>query len=129
MKQVAIVAPHFPPSNLAAVHRSRLFAMHLPKFGWQADVLSVAPQYYEEPLDPELEQLLPPSLKVVRTRALPTKPIRLVGDVGVRALWWHYRELGRLIRENSIDLVYLPIPPNYSSILGPLVQHRYGIRY
>jgi hypothetical protein len=129
MKQVVIVAPHFPPSNLAAVHRSRLFAMHLPKFGWQVRVLSVAPQYYEEPLDLELEQLVPPWLKVVRTRALPTRPIRLVGDIGVRALWWHYRELGRLIRNEHIDLVYIPIPSNYSAILGPIIYRRYGVPY
>jgi hypothetical protein len=129
VKQVIIVAPYFPPSNLAAVHRNRLFAMHLPKFGWRARILSVAPRYYEEPLDPDLEQLVPPWIEVVRTRALPTKPIRLVGDVGLRALWWHYRELGRLIRRREVDLVYISIPPNYSAILGPLVHVRYRIPY
>lgn len=62
-RRVVIVAPYFPPSNLAGVHRARLFATHLPKFGWRVQVLSVAPEYYEEPLDRELEQLLPPSLE------------------------------------------------------------------
>lgn len=120
-KRVIVVAPHFPPSNLTAVHRSRLFAMHLPKFGWQVRILSVHERYYEEVLDRELERLVPPSLEIARTRALPTKPIRLVGDVGLRALWWHYWRLRQLIRGGLVDLVFIPIPPNYTAILGPLV--------
>jgi hypothetical protein len=126
---VVIVAPHFPPSNLAAVHRSRLFAMHLPKFGWHVRVLSVDPRYYEEPPDPELERLLPPRLEVVRTRALPTRPLRLVGDVGIRALYWHHRALRRMIEAGQVDLVYIPIPPNFTALLGPLLHARHGTAY
>lgn len=129
MKQVVIVAPHFPPSNLAAVHRTRLFAMHLPKFGWHARVLSVDPRYYEEPLDPELTQLVPASVEVLRTRALPVAPVRLVGDIGLRSLWWHYRALRALVRRDRIDLLYIPIPPNFSALLGPLLHRRDGIPY
>ena len=29
LRKILIISPHFPPSNLAAVHRSRLFAQHL----------------------------------------------------------------------------------------------------
>jgi hypothetical protein len=129
VKSVVIVAPHFPPSNLTAGHRSRLFAMHLEKFGWRPCVVSVDPRYYEEALDPELEKLVPRQLDVVRTRALPTRPIRLVGDLGIRAFWWHYRALARLIREREVHLVYIPIPPNFSAVLGPLVYRRYGVPF
>jgi hypothetical protein len=129
MKRVLIVAPQFPPCNLAAVHRSRLFAAHLPKFGWGVRVLSVAPEYYEEPLDRELEQLLPEDLDVVRTPALSTRPVRLIGDISLRSIWWHYKEIARFIREDSVDLLYLPIPPNYSATLGPLIYRRYRIPY
>jgi hypothetical protein len=103
--------------------------MHLKKFGWRVCVLSVDPRYYEEPLDPELEQLVPGHLEIVRTRALPTRPIRVIGDLGIRSLWWHYRELGRLIKQQGVDLVYIPIPPNFSAVLGPLVRRRYGVPF
>jgi glycosyltransferase involved in cell wall biosynthesis len=128
-RSVVIVAPHFPPSNLTAGHRTRLLGMHLHKFGWRVCVLSVDPRYYAEALDPELEKLVPPQLEVVRTRALPIRPLRLVGDLGIRSFWWHYRELGRLIRRREVDLVYIPIPPNFSAVLGPLVQLRYGVPF
>ena len=129
MKQIVIVAPYFPPSNLAAVHRCRYFAMHLPKFGWKVKVLSVKPAYYEEKLDYELEALLPSDLEVIRTKALPTRPLRLIGDISIRAFWWHYRALCRLVKQEKIDLIYIPIPPNYSAMLGPLVYRRFGIPY
>lgn len=50
-KKVIIVAPHFIPSNLAAVHRTRLFAKYLPDFDWTPIVISVDESYYEEELD------------------------------------------------------------------------------
>src|SRR5207245_72461 len=129
MKNVVIVAPHFPPSNLASVHRSRYFAMHLRDFGWQARVLSVDSAYYEEELDPELEQLLPSDVEVIRTKAFPTVPVRVIGDISIRSFWWQYRALCRLLKKERIDLVYIPIPPNYSAMLGPLVHRKFGVPY
>jgi hypothetical protein len=129
MRQVVIVAPQFPPGNLTGGHRCRYFAMHLPKFGWKVKVLTVKPSYYEEKLDYELEKLLPPDLEVIRTKAFPIRPIRLIGDIGIRALWWHYRTLCSLIRKEKVDLIYIPIPPNYSAMLGPLIYRRFGIPY
>jgi hypothetical protein len=111
------------------VHRTRLFASHLFKFGWTVEVLTVDPRYYEEPLDPELEALIPRGLVVVRTRALPTRPVRLIGDVGVRAFWWHYRRLAELAKRRLMDLLFIPIPPNYSATLGPLIERRYGVPF
>jgi hypothetical protein len=128
-RNVVIVAPHFPPSNLAAVHRSRLFALHLPKFGWNVTILSVRPCYYEERLDPELAALVPDWLRVYRTPALRTRPLRLFGDIGLRSLWWHYRALRHLTSTRRVDLVYIPIPPNYSALLGPLIKRQMGVPY
>lgn len=129
MKKVVVVSPHFPPSNLAGSHRARLFARHLPKFGWEPKVLSVDPKYYEETLDPELEALVPENLEVIRTKAIPTKPLRVVGDVGIRAFWWHYFALRKMIANEKVDLLYITIPSNYSSMLGPLIHRKYSIPY
>lgn len=126
---VVIVAPQFPPCNLTAVHRSRLFAQHLPEFGFRTTVLTVAPRYYEEPLDWELARLVSPRVRVLRTPALATRPVRLVGDIGIRSFWYHYHALRRLARREPIDLLFLPIPPNYTCLLGPLLKRRCGIPY
>lgn len=128
-RHVVIVAPQFPPSNLTAGHRSRLFAQHLPSFGFRTTVLTVDPSYYEEPLDEELTRLVRPDVRVLRTPALPVRPVRLVGDLGIRSFWYHYRALARLIRRERVDLLYIPVPPNYSALLGPLVKRRFGVPY
>ena len=106
-KRVAIVAGHFPPSNLAGVHRSRLWAQHLPEFGWEPIVVTAHWKYYEEKLDSALLKLVNPELRVIRTKAIPITPLRIVGDIGVRALYWHFKALDELVVRNEIDFIHI----------------------
>jgi hypothetical protein len=132
-KRIAIVAGHFPPSNLAGVHRSRLWAQHLPEFGWEPIIVTTHPDYYEEKLDPTLLDLVSPELRIIRTSAIPTKPVRLLGDIGVRALPWHFKVLNELIAHREIDFVHITVPSGYSALLGELLYRRhrfpFGIDY
>jgi len=129
LRKIVIVAPEFPPCNLTAAHRSRLFVRHLPEFGYEPIVLSVRPEDYEGTIDNELEQLLPEGLQIVRTKAIPTRPVRLVGDLGIRSFWFHFRKLKEITAASPVALVYFPIPPNYSCLLGRLIKRRRGIPY
>ena len=129
MKRVAIVTSHFPPSNLAAVHRSRLWAMHLPEFGWKPVIVTCHHWYYEERRDNSLLELLPKWLKVVRVRAFKTKPLRLVGDTGVRSFYWIYKALCELVESSKIDFLLITIPSNFLAPVGMLIKAKYGIRY
>lgn len=128
-KRVAIVAPHFVPGNLAGVHRARLWAQSLAEFGWEPIIVTTDSKYYEERLDHDLEKLLAPDLRIIRTPALPLRPIRLVGDIGVRALPWHYQALARLASSGEIDFLHITIPSHYSALLGRLIHARYGTPY
>ena len=92
-RRVALVSSHFAPSNLVGGHRARLWSRYLPEFGWEPIVVTGDPARYEERPDPDLERLVAPGLEVVHAPTLPTRPIRLVGDVGVRAFWGCYRAL------------------------------------
>lgn len=128
-KCLALVTGHFPPSNLAGVHRARLWAQHLPEFGWEPIVVTAHWRHYEEPLDWDLHELVPRNLRVIRTGALPTRPIRLVGDIGIRAFLPLYRALADLARRHEIDFVHITIPSNYCAVLGRLMRHRFGVPY
>src|SRR5205085_4019537 len=99
-----------PPSNLAAVHRSRLLAHHLREFGWEPIIVTVAPEFYEEDLDWELTKLLNVDLRVERVGALPTRPLRIVGDIGIRGFVPMLRRIVRLIDEEGADFLYITIP-------------------
>jgi hypothetical protein len=129
MKTVLIVAPHFIPSFLPSVHRSRLWTYDLPEFGWRPIILTTHECHYECQIDPELFELLPPDLEVIRTSALPTKPVRVVGDISIRALPFYYRAIKKLAREKKIDFIHFTVPLYNATLLGPMIYRRYGIRY
>lgn len=124
-----IVAPHYPPSNLAGVHRSRLFAQHLPSFGWHPIILTVKEKYYEEALDPNLERLLPKGQQVVKVNAFPVTQPRLVGDIGLRAFYQLRRKALQLVQSEKVDFVYIPIPSFYASLIGPYLRKKTGVSY
>jgi hypothetical protein len=129
MRRVVLVAPEFPPSNTAGAHRPRLFAKHLPAFGWTPTVLTIRRDQIEGPLDPLLDQLVEPGLDVVRTGALPVKPIRLVGDIGIRSLGYHASALSAATRRGQVQATVLFGPPWFSFVLGPLMKRRFGTPY
>jgi len=136
MKKIIIIAPHFPPSNLTAVHRSRLFAKYLPCFGWEPVVITVKEKFYEETLDLDLEKQLSPSLRIEKVNAFPVIKVgkfRLVGDIGLRSFFQILFRIFAITKKEKIDFIYIPIPPFYTALLGRLVHYfrkiRFGIDY
>lgn len=129
MKKILIISPHFPPSNLAAVHRSRLFAQHLPEFGWEPIILTVDQKYYEEQLDWNLAKLLPQNLRLIKTKAFPVSKPRLIGDLGLRAFFQLYKKAKKIIKEEKIDFLYIPIPSFYVALLGRWLNKSTGVKY
>jgi hypothetical protein len=128
-RKILIITPHYPPSNLAAVHRSRLFARHLPSFGWHPVILTVHERYYEEKLDHDLERLLPDGQEIVKTGAFPVTRPRLIGDIGLRGFFHLWRAALKIIQTSSVDIVYIPIPSFYGALLGRLLHATTGVRY
>jgi hypothetical protein len=127
LKKILIIYPHFPPSNLAGVHRPRLFAQHLPFFGWEPTILTVREKYYEETPDWNLVKLLPVNLRIEKVKAFPAS--RLVGDVGVRAFFQLYKRALQLIKQEVFDFLYIPIPSFYVALLGRWLHNSTGIKY
>jgi hypothetical protein len=129
LNRILIIAPHYPPSNLAAVHRTRLFAQHLPSFGWEPIILTVDEQYYEEKLDWDLHKLIPSSQRIVKVNAIKVGRPRLIGDIGLRAFFQLRKKAVELIKKEQIDFVYIPIPSFYTALLGPYLHKKTGIKY
>ncbi len=129
MKKILILYPHFPPSNLAGVHRPRLFAQHLPSFGWEPIILTVDKQFYEEPLDYDSVKLLPPSLRIEKVKAFRVTSPRMIGDIGLRAFYQLYKKAKHIIQSEKIDFLYIPIPSFYCALLGRWLHHSTGIQY
>ena len=129
MRRVALVSGHFAPSNLVGAQRARLWSRYLPEFDWQPIVVTGDPAQYEERPDPDLQRLVAPGLRVIHAPTLSTRPIRLVGDVGVRAFWGCYRVLARLAAAREVDFVMVTIPSNFLAPVGRLIHRRYGVPF
>lgn len=129
MKKILILYPHFPPSNLAGVHRPRLFAQHLPAFGWECVVLTVNEKYYEESPDLNMVKLLPPGLRIEKVNAFGVGKIRLIGDIGLRGFFQLYSKAKHLIKNEKFDFLYIPIPSFYCALLGRWLNWSTGIKY
>lgn len=131
MRRALIIAPSFAPVSNPPTLRVRLFARHLHRFGWDATVLSVRADRYEEAADPDIALLLPRGLRVIRCGALPARLTRLagVGDVGLRAYGSMRRLLGTLCATEPPDVIVIPGPPWYTFRLGPWAARRFGIPY
>jgi hypothetical protein len=105
----------------------------LPSFGWEPIIITVDYRYYEERLDWNLVKLLPKGLRTESVVALPTKPIRLVGDIGIRSLIPMLFKILNIIRREKIDFLYITVPSHYASLLGRIIslfsRIKYGIDY
>jgi glycosyltransferase involved in cell wall biosynthesis len=57
----------------------------------------------------------------------------LIGDIGLRAFWQLYNGALKIIKEEQIDFIWLPIPSFYNAILGRILYEKskipYGIDY
>jgi hypothetical protein len=130
MKNLLIVYPHWPPSNLAGVHRARLISNFLPEMGWHPIVLAVHEDFYEEVLDTEILKTVRSTTEVIKVRAKAVKSRkRMVGDITLRAFSELKKKAIELINTRSIDFMWVPIPSFYSAILARQIHNKTGIAY
>lgn len=131
MKRVVILSPDFTPSSYPPALRTRFFASYLREFGWEPVIITLDPNYYEWAVDPENLQLLPESLQVIRTPAVPASLTRKigVGDIGLRSLWHHWQVLKTLCQRKLIDLIFISAPPFFPFLLGRWAYESFGVPY
>lgn len=134
MKRILIIYPHWPPSNLAGVHRPRLVANFIHEFNWQPVVLTVDPKFYEEAPDPDIHRTVSEVIEVHYVNAFkPLKRFRFFGDIGIRAFIQLYRKAIELTEKSKIDFIWIPVPSFYVALLGRLIFNKtdipYGIDY
>jgi hypothetical protein len=131
MKTVLVISPHFPPVNAADMHRARISLKHFKSFGWNPVVLAVAPQYVEAVTEPLLLKTLPDDVPVYRVPALPALVTHKIGlgNLGLRAFPFLYREGCRIIRQYRVDLLYFSTTMFPAVPLGRLWSSKFGLPF
>jgi hypothetical protein len=128
-RTVVLVSPQFPPSTLAAVHRVRHLAKHLPAHGWSPIVVRVDERHYTETLDPALATLVAAGVRQVRTGALPGGVLRRlgVGDLGLRGYPYLKQALQRIAQDERPDAIFFTGFPFYQMLLARNLKARHRL--
>lgn len=129
-KRCLIVSPHFPPSTLAGVHRARHLAKYLPAHGWRPTVICVDPKHHIEKLDPELARLVPESVEIVKTGAVPvwlTRPFGVAGDIGLRGYLHLRTAIEKEMTSAGADVVLITGSPYYPMLLAGWTRRRWNV--
>ena len=132
MKRLLILYPHWPPSNLAGMHRARLTANFAIDAGWNVTVIAVHPSDYEEALDEEMAQLVRPGIDIIHVPALPVFRIfgkRAIGDIGLRGYSAMKRAATEYLAQEKVDFIWIPIPSWYTSLMGRPLSKRFGVPF
>ena len=126
-----MISPHFPPDTSAASHRVRLLAPYLEQNGWAPTVLTLSEDSYEARLDPDLEQLVPRSLRVERCRAWSPAVTRKAGfgDLGLRSMTALRRAARTLMATDEYSALFITIYPSYPALLGPGLKKRFHVPF
>jgi len=123
-----IVSPYFVPSMLANIHRARHLAKHLPVFGWTPIILCVDEAYHEENLDTDLAALIPSTVEIIRTRALPARLTRAagIGEISLRAWWPLRKSLFQLLKSRRPSVVLITGSPYFPMLFAQAIKRRFG---
>ena len=126
-----MISPHFPPDSSAASHRVRLLAPHLGEAGWTPTVVTLHRSAYEGRLDPGLEALVPPSVRVVRAPAWRPGATRWtgLGDLGLRAFTGLRQTCRDLLSRERFDALFITVYPVYPALLGPTLKAAFGVPF
>jgi len=131
MKRALIVSPHWPPLNAPDMQRVRMSLPYYRSHGWEPIILCVGDAWQDGIREPELDQTIPPDIRVIRVPALSLSWTRFLGlhNVGLRC-WLHFFWAGcRLLRREKIDLVFFSNTQFVTFTLGRIWRALFEIPY
>jgi len=119
-KKVLIISPYFPPSNAADMQRVRMSLLYYKKFGWEAEVVMVDPQYSDIAKDELLIRSVPRDVKIHQVKALDKKWTSKLGlgSIALRSLWYYKKKVDQLLTVSKFDLIYFSTTQFPVCILG-----------
>ena len=131
MKKVLVISPYFPPGNAADMQRVRISLPYFRQFGWEAEIVTVDPQYSDLEKDNLLLESIPPDTVIHYVAALSknwTSKLGL-GSIALRSIWFFRAKVNALLKGDKYDLIYFSTTQFPVCILGAYWKKRFGIPY
>ena len=131
MKKLLIISPYFPPANAADMQRVRMSLPYFKEFGWEAEVVSCHPKFYDISIDELLLESIPKKTKVHYVNAFNKKLTSKLGlgSLALRSLWFYTKKVNQLLKENKFDLIYFSTTQFPVCVLGAYWKKKFGIPY
>jgi hypothetical protein len=130
-KKALIISPYFPPSNAADMQRVRMSLPYFKEFGWDAEVVIVAPEHSDILKDNLLLQSIPKEIKIHEVKAFSKKWTSKfgLGSIALRSLWFFRKRVNEILKESKFDLIYFSTTQFPVCALGAYWKKRFGISY
>lgn len=124
MRQLFIIAPHFPPSSSPPAQRVRLLIKHCTNYGFFPHAFTVKPYYREEAVDNWMTELLGNEHTLYNVECFDQRKTRKfgIGDLGLRMLPFLVTTLIKDCKKEKPDFILYPVPPWYILIAAPIVK-------
>ena len=131
MKKVLIISPHFPPINAPDMQRVRMSLPFFKDNGWDAEVVTVNPNYVEGFRDEYLSETFPANIKIYFVNALPSWLTRKVGlgSLSIRSLLFYLIKVNKLLKKGNYDLVFFSTTMFHVGALGAYWKWQYNVPF
>lgn len=128
MRHALFVVFHYPPeASSSGVLRTLKYSRYLADYGWRVSVIAPQIDAYSV-IDKALENQVPPTTRVIRTRFLNTKrhlsirgvypSLLALPDSWIGWLPWAVKRGYTLLREDPVDLIYSTSPPASAHLIA-----------
>lgn len=130
-RKMLIISPFFAPSNAADMQRIRMSLPYFGKFGWDAEIVTVDPQYSDMVKDELLMQSVPGDIKIHEVKAFDKRWTSKfgLGSLALRSLWFYKEQVNRILSASKFDLIYFSTTQFPVCILGSYWKKKFKIPY
>ncbi|RZK16730.1 MAG: hypothetical protein EOO43_14180 [Flavobacterium sp.] len=131
MKKALIISPYFVPSNAPDMQRIRMSLPYFKEFGWEVEIVSCHPKYYETITDPILLKTIPSDTKIHHVSAFNKRLTSKLGlgSLALRSLWFYKKKVNQILKYKKFDLIYFSTTQFPVCILGPYWKRKFNIPF
>lgn len=129
-KRLLIISPYFAPVNAADMHRVRTSMPYYAEHGWNAEIVSVNPDYSDFVQDELLMESLPANTVVHQVKAWNkqwTSKFGL-GSIALRSIWFYLFAVNKLLKQKQYDLVFFSTTQFPVLVLARLWKRRFKVK-
>lgn len=131
MKKALIISPYFAPANAADSQRIRMSLPYFKELGWETEIVTCNPKYYDFSTDELLLKSIPKDIKIHHVKALDKKWTSKLGlgSLALRSLWFYKNKVNQILQKEKYDLIYFSTTQFPVCILGAYWKKKFGTPY